>query len=80
MFKAYLKAKTFDELIIKQQMMSKLAGREYKYNESFFARGYFYVTYEETSYERFLRVSKIIEDRFKSSKKKPKKENNEAGN
>lgn len=72
MIKVYLKAKTFDELIIKQQMMSTLAGAKFRYNESYYAKGEFYVTYEETRVDRWMRLSKEIDKRVKEAKAKNK--------
>jgi hypothetical protein len=67
MVKVYLKAKTFDELIVKQQMMNTLAGREYQFTESYFAKSEFYVTYK-SDVGTWKRISAIIEDRFKKNK------------
>lgn len=71
MVKVYLKAKTFDELIVKQQMMNVFAGKEYQYNESYYAKGEFYVTYK-SDIETWKRVSPEIDKRFKNKKKKTK--------
>lgn len=69
MIKVYLKAKTFEELILKQEVMNKLSGKEFQYNESFYAKSEFYVTYKD-GYERWKRMSAIVEERFKKPKKK----------
>ena len=70
MVKVYLKAKTFDNLIIKQQMFNTFAGYEYQFNESYYAKGEFYVTFK-CDINKWKRASVEIEKRFK--KKKPKK-------
>ena len=68
MVKVYLKAKTFEELINKMQMMNVLSGKEYQYNESYFAKDEFYVTYK-SDVDTWKRVSEIIEKRTKKEKK-----------
>ena len=71
MVKVYLKAKTFDELIIKQTMANTLGGRKYQWLETYFAKGEFYVTFFD-SLERWKRIFDIIEDRVSSKKVKNK--------
>lgn len=75
MIKVYLKAKTFEELIEKQQMMNVLSGKKFRYNESYFAKSEFYVTFEHTNIGSWKRVFDNIEERFKARKKETKKEN-----
>ena len=67
MIKVYLKAKTFDELIVKMQMMNTFAGRQYQFNESYYAKNEFYVTFQD-SIERWSRISKLVDERIKKSK------------
>ena len=73
MIKVYLKAKTFDELIMKMQMMNTLSGKQYQFNESYFAKGEFHVTFQTRDLQTWKRVSDLIEERMKQ-KKKPTKE------
>ena len=71
MIKVYLKAKTFDDLIVKMQMMNTLSGKQYQFNESYFAKNEFHVTFQTRDLATWKRVSDLIEERF--SKKQPKK-------
>jgi len=68
MVQVYLKAKTFDELIIKMTMMNTLSGREYQFNNSFYAKNEFYVTFK-SDVPTWKRVNAIIEKRFKEKVK-----------
>tara|TARA_R110002096_G_scaffold34017_4_gene97573 strand:- start:351 stop:575 length:225 start_codon:yes stop_codon:yes gene_type:complete len=70
--KVYLKAKTFDELIVKQQMMNTLSGREYQYTESYFAKSFFYVTFK-ADVNRWNDISKMIDGRLKAIAEKASK-------
>ena len=71
MIKVYLKSKTFDGLIVKQQMFNVLAGAKYRYNESYYAKGEFYVTFE-CSIEKWKVTKDQIDKRFKVKTKKEK--------
>lgn len=66
--KVHLKAKTYDELSIKMLLMNTLASREYQYNESFYAKGFFYVAYSDT-FENWSKFSKLIDERIKIKSK-----------
>lgn len=67
MVKVYLKAKSFDKLIIKMEMMNKLSGREYQFSESFFAKNEFYITFK-SDIGTWKRVRDIINERLKDKK------------
>lgn len=69
--KVYLKAKTFDDLIVMQQLANTFAGVKYQFAESYNVKNEFYITYYD-SVSRWKRISKLVNDRMELVKNKKK--------